>query len=104
MKINAEDKLYVDIASLYGAGRVPFAPGTFACILALPFYIFIHSTLIFAAVTLLSVTLGFAVCTRAEKALGKKYSSHGTCTCTNVQTSSWQALASVILTQYVEVE
>ena len=72
MKINAQDKLYVDIASLYGAGRVPFASGTFACILALPFYIFIHSAFLFAIFTVLVTALGFAVCTRAEKALGKK--------------------------------
>ena len=72
MKINAEDKLYVNVATLAGAGRVPFASGTFACILALPFYIFIHSPVTFAVFTVLVTALGFAVCTRAEKALGKK--------------------------------
>jgi len=72
MKINAEDKLYVNIATICGAGRVPFASGTFACILALPFYLLIHSALLFAIFTVLVTALGFAVCTRAEKALGKK--------------------------------
>ena len=72
MKIKPQDKLYVDIATLMGAGTVPVMPGTFACVLALPFFIFIRSQMIFAVFTLLVTILAFAVCTQAEKALGKK--------------------------------
>ena len=72
MKIDLKDKPYVEVATLGGLGRVRLMPGTAACLAALPFYLFLQSGALFFIFTVLSMVLAFAVCTRAENALGKK--------------------------------
>jgi phosphatidylglycerophosphatase A len=70
--MNRNDKIYCAIASLFGTGYAPIMPGTAACLVALPFYIFIQNITLFAVVTLVLTIVAFVVSTPAEAAYGTK--------------------------------
>ena len=61
------------IATCFYLGFIPFAPGTFGSLFGLGIYSLIYSNhILYMAVTLLFVCLGFLSCGLAEKIFGQK--------------------------------
>lgn len=64
------------LATFFGIGYLPFATGSLAAVAALAVYYFIKiNPVIYTAVTLLLIFLGFWVSDRAERIFGKKDAS-----------------------------
>jgi len=60
------------IATFFGIGRIPFAPGTWASLAALPFFWFLVPRPPIHILTLvLLFIVGIPLCTRAEKDMGE---------------------------------
>lgn len=77
MKINhAPEILWQDpfdfIAAGFGSGAMPFAPGTFGTLAAVPFYYLLSqlSNTTYGIITLLCVIAGIFICDRAGKHFG----------------------------------
>jgi phosphatidylglycerophosphatase A len=66
-----KQKLIHFCATGFGAGLIPFAPGTMGTLIAIPFYLLIYKLpLIFYAILLiLSFTIGIWLCKEASKSL-----------------------------------
>ncbi len=71
-KLKLKDKIIISLASLFGVGFVPFAPGTASCFLAVLLFWFIRSQAIFILVTLFFLGLAFFISGKAEKVLAQK--------------------------------
>jgi phosphatidylglycerophosphatase A len=61
------------LASGFGIGAMPVAPGTFGTLIAIPFYLFLqHLPLAaYAAVVLVAALVGIWLCDKTAKALGE---------------------------------
>lgn len=66
------DRLIYWLAIGFGAGRAPFAPGTFGTAIAVPVYWLMQplSAPWYAVVTLILFALGVAICTRVAQVFG----------------------------------
>jgi phosphatidylglycerophosphatase A len=67
-----KDKICLAIATLFGAGYLPLASGTGACIIAVFIFMFVKSEFYFLIITALSLALSYACSTRAEKIYNEK--------------------------------
>jgi phosphatidylglycerophosphatase A len=56
----------------FGAGTLPFAPGTWGTVIAIPLYLLVAHTslLIYSIITLIIIVAGIWICDVAEKASG----------------------------------
>ncbi len=56
----------------FGSGLIPFAPGTFGTLAAIPLYLIIQplSLVYYLLITILSLIVGFYLCDKTAKALG----------------------------------
>ncbi|MCF7907859.1 MAG: phosphatidylglycerophosphatase A [Candidatus Omnitrophica bacterium] len=71
-KTSRFDKVYLILATLFGVGHVPLAPGTAGCLPAVLVFILIRNPVHFFIFTVISVTVAFLVSSRAEKIYAKK--------------------------------
>jgi phosphatidylglycerophosphatase A len=69
---NYKKSLTLSLASLFGIGYFPFAPGTASSLAALIAFIFIDKTSTFVIFTFSCLILSLALCGRAEKILKRK--------------------------------
>jgi phosphatidylglycerophosphatase A len=70
--LSISDKICLAITSVAGVGYIPFASGTWACVVAVGLFALIESSFLFVMVTCLSVALAYACSTHAERLYNKK--------------------------------
>jgi len=70
--ISFKDRIYLLLATLFGLGYTPLAPGTAASLAAVFLFVVIRSQTCFFILTLVSVIVAFLVSSRAEKLFGRK--------------------------------
>ena len=71
-KVSIMDKVTWCITTVFGTGYAPLCPGTAACVLAVPIFIFVKNPFIFFVLTLILVIVAFIFSGRAEKIFGEK--------------------------------
>jgi len=71
-KVTLRDTIYLLTATLFGVGYTPLCPGTASCVVAVIIFVLIANPLYFLIFTIISVTIAFGVCSRAEKLYGVK--------------------------------
>ena len=67
-----KDKICLTLATLFGVGYAPLAPGTAGCLPAVLLFVLIKNQTHFFIFTIISVVTAFLVSSRAEKLFGKK--------------------------------
>jgi len=70
--ISFKDRIILTLATLFGVGYAPLAPGTAGCLPAVLAFALIKNPAHFFVFTLISVIIAFVVSTPAEKLFGKK--------------------------------
>lgn len=66
------NKISLMLATLFGVGYTPVAPGTAGCLPAILFFILIRNQTYFLTFTLIVVIVAFLVSSRAEELFGEK--------------------------------
>lgn len=70
--ISLKDKITLALATVFGVGYTPLAPGTAGCFPAVLVFVLIKNPVHFFIFTLISVIVAFLVSSPAEKLFGKK--------------------------------
>ena len=71
-KLLLRDKICLAITTLFGVGYLPFASGTWACIVAVPIFLFVKNKIYFLIFTIVALILSYSFSSHAERLFGQK--------------------------------